>query len=120
MSHRATIKNLVCASSVLVMSPFLVEQSSATDFTAGAVMNRMKSEERLPYIAGVIEGLAYARYMRDGKKTQGMMCIYDWFYKGKDGKSSDDNITLIYAAFGKYPDYPPGVIVETLAEKACP
>ncbi len=83
-------------------------------------MNKMKSEERFPYIAGVVEGLAYARYVRDGKKTEGMKCIYDWFYKGKDGKSSSDNITLIYAAFGKYPDYTPAAIVGALADKACP
>lgn len=83
-------------------------------------MQKMKSEERFPYIAGVVEGLAYARYLRDGKQPAGMTCIYDWFYKGKDGKSSDDNITTIYAAFGRYPDYPPAAIVEVLLDKACP
>lgn len=83
------------------------------DFTAKAVMEKMKVEERYPYIAGVVEGLAYARYVRDDKKTAGMECIYDWFYE-KPG-----TLDMIYAALGRYGDFPPGAIIAGLAKQNC-
>lgn len=91
----------------------LAAPAEATDFSAKAVMEKMQANERFPYIAGVIEGLAYSRFVRDGKKTEGMGCIYDWFYE------KHETINLIYAAFGQYPDYTPAAVINALAKKAC-
>ncbi len=77
-------------------------------------MEKMAPQDRVPYISGVVEGLAYARYLRDEKQTAGMKCIFDWYQKGKD------TIDVIYTAFGKYPDYPPAAIIDVLSRKACP
>ena len=95
--------------------------ASATDFTAGVVMQKMPAEQRIVYIQGVIEGLAYARYDRDNKHLQGnaktvtgMKCVYDWFY-GKE-KPMD----MIYAAFGKFPSYTPATIISAMIEESCP
>lgn len=85
----------------------------ATDFTAGVVMAKMDGKERYAFVAGVVEGLAMARYMRDGKKPEGMKCLYDWFYKDQA------TIDIVYAAFQRYPDYPPGTVVSVLAKKTC-
>jgi hypothetical protein len=85
----------------------------AEDFTAGTVMQKMSAQERYPYLAGVVEGLAFSRYMQDGKKTDGMKCIYDWFY------DKPDNLNLIYAAMGKYPSFTPGAIIGALVKKDC-
>lgn len=104
------------AGRALVCSIFLTglpSAAGATDFTAGIVMSKMKPEERYPFIAGVIEGLAYSRFAKDNKKTEGMGCIYDWFYK--DPKTID----VIYAAFGRYPDHLPGAIIGALASRKC-
>lgn len=73
----------------------------------------MDAVQRYTFVAGVIEGLAVARYMRDNKKSEGMNCIYDWFY---DDKTNSD---LIEAAFLKFPAYPPGSIVRALVAKKC-
>lgn len=90
----------------------------AADFTAGVIMQRMSAQERVTYINGVVDGLAYARYLRDGKKKAvGMKCIFDWYYPSTKDK---DPILVILDAFDKYPDYPPAAIIEVLAEKACP
>ncbi len=85
----------------------------ATDFTAGIVMQKMDEKERFNYLAGVVEGLAYARYIKDGKKVDGMKCIYQWFYdkKGTTGK--------IEAAFRRFNDYLPGAVVAAMADKEC-
>jgi hypothetical protein len=91
----------------------LAGPAAATDFTAGVVMEKMEAEQRYPYIAGVVEGLAYARFSRDGKKTEGMKCIYDWFYE------KPETLKLIYASFGQFPGYTPGAIIGALVKKKC-
>lgn len=84
----------------------------ATDLTAGVVMEKMSAEERNAYLAGVAEGLAYARYLDDGKKTDGMRCIYEWFYK-------DGTRVKIHDAFERFSDYLPGAVMAAMVEKEC-
>lgn len=105
---RATAGYLSASLAMIHINPAL-----ATDFTAKTVMEKMPAEQRYPYLAGVVEGLAYARYVRDGKQTTGMECIYDWFYK------KPETINLIYAALGKYQDFTPGAVIEALTHKPC-
>lgn len=85
----------------------------ANDFTAEKVMKEMDGVQRYAYVAGVVEGLAVARYMKDGKKKEGMNCIYDWFYDDKK------TVDTIYATFDKYPSYPPGSIMDALSKQRC-
>ncbi|WP_168880079.1 hypothetical protein [Rhizobium sp. P28RR-XV] len=87
--------------------------TAANDFTAAKVMNEMKPEERAAYFAGVVEGLAIARYMKDGKQNAGMNCIYSWYYEDKK------TLPALYEAFDKYPSYPPGSIMDVLVKKKC-
>ena len=85
----------------------------AADFTAGAVMTEMEQGDRLPFVAGIIEGLAYSRFMQDGRQTEGMGCIYDWFY-GTEGR-----IMQIYQAFESLPDHLPGAVVAAMVKRDC-
>ena len=96
-------------------APFLLMQTpaKAERFTTGTVMQKMGSEERFAFVAGIVEGLAMSRYMQDGKKPEGMKCIYDWFYV------NPKTVENIYAAFERYPDYPPGTVVDVRARKTC-
>jgi hypothetical protein len=87
--------------------------AAANDFTAAKVMNEMKPDERAAYFAGVVEGLAIARYMKDGKQNAGMNCIYSWYYDDKQ------TLRLIHDAFDKYPSYPPGSIMDVLVRQKC-
>jgi hypothetical protein len=84
-----------------------------TDFTAGTVMTKMNSEERFAYVAGIVEGLSYARYLKDSKKPDGMQCIDDWFYKDKTAYSS------VQENFEKFPDHYPVAILSALINKKC-
>lgn len=86
--------------------------AGATDFTAGVVMTNMEPEHRFPYVTGIVEGLAYARYQRDGKEVVGMKCIYDWGMKA-------ETVQKIYDAFNAFPEYTPGAVVAAMAEKEC-
>ena len=76
-------------------------------------MQKMGTEERFAFVAGVVEGLAMSRFTQDGKKPEGMKCIFDWFYE------NPKTVENIYAAFTRYPDYPPGTVVDVMARKTC-
>ena len=87
--------------------------ASGQELTTGVIMDRMGNNERFHYIAGIVEGLAYARYINDGQETGGMACINNWFY-GQDGA-----IEQVYQAFGEFPDYPPGAVMSVLLGQVC-
>lgn len=77
-------------------------------------MEKMTAVERAAYLAGVIEGLAYARYEAEGKVTGGgMRCIYQWFYQG------DDTLRKIHAAFERFKDYTPGAVIAAMIKREC-
>lgn len=85
----------------------------AQTLNAGTILEKMTSDERLMYIAGVVEGLAHARTIaNDGDRT-GEVCLYNWFYRSGNtsGKISD--------AFRLYPDRYAAEIIRVLARKQC-
>ncbi len=84
-----------------------------TAFTAGVLLEKMPAADRFTFVAGVVEGLAYARYLADGKQADGQACIYRWFYE------TPGVTQKIYAAFERYPDYMPGPIIAALTRQKC-
>lgn len=61
-----------------------------------------------------IDGLAYARYKKEGKRADGgMKCIYDWFYN--DGKTARQ----IILAFNKFKKHTPNAIVSAMIAQKC-
>lgn len=104
----------MAVSGALLVAATGVSPALATDFTAGIVATEMKVGDRYPFMAGIIEGLAYARYARDGNKdTQGMRCIYDWFYENKERPHE------ILATFRRFADYTPAAVVGAMLVKEC-
>ena len=87
--------------------------ADAKDMTAGSIITEMEPEARFPYLSGIVEGLAYARYKSDGNKTEGMACIYEWFYRGEKSANT------IYGAFAKFKDHTPGAVMAALIKQRC-
>jgi hypothetical protein len=88
--------------------------------TAEIIMTKMTPEDRYTYMAGIVEGLAYARYRNDNrnvsgdnKSAAGMACVYDWFYK------NEANRERIIQAFRKFGSHYPGAIMSALIRKDC-
>jgi hypothetical protein len=81
--------------------------------TAGTILTQFNTRERAAYLAGIIEGLAYARYAQDERAIEGRDCIYNWYYRDPQALRS------IFAAFDRYPDALPGRLVGALANTAC-
>ncbi len=88
-------------------------RAEAADFTAGVVVTKMAEADRYPFMSGIIEGLAYARYKKDGDRTEGMKCIYDWFYENKNRPQE------ILDTFGRFSDYMAGAVMAAMIEKEC-
>lgn len=101
------------AASVVVMAGAAAAEEN-TPVTAGAVMTEMTSLERVHYLGGIVEGLAYARFEADGQQSAGMKCIYDWYYR------NPDNLELVHGAMNRWPDLTPGAIMGVILNKACP
>lgn len=100
-----------CLSAALLLPPVIAK---AEDFTAGVVMKKMPVSDHFPFIAGIIEGLAYARFEKDGQKPQGMVCVRKWFYD-----NNKEKMDQIYLAFGKFPDYPPATVISAMLKQVC-
>jgi hypothetical protein len=100
---------------MLVGAPVIAANDArAQGLDADAVLNKMSAPEQTAYLAGVIEGLAYARFLRDSPSITGMQCIYDWFY--------DENIETgrrINAWLERHLDKPVGPLIYVLVKQEC-
>lgn len=105
----AIIYTAATVTALVTGAPF----AQATQFTAGVVLEKMKGRERFAFIAGIVEGLAIARYESGDRDPKTLKCFYDWFYA--DVKIMDD----IEQVFAKYPDYPPGSVISVMIEDKC-
>lgn len=88
--------------------------AAANDFNADAILNKMSPQEQVSYVSGVVEGLAYSRFLKDRPDETGMNCIYDWYYK--DSAATWERIE---AWFGRHPDQRAGVLLYVLMKKEC-
>jgi len=98
-----------------VSLPLLITSMSAKALTADDVMNKMNDDQRSSFIAGVIGGLAYARFLSDRPDETGMSCIHDWYY-GDDNKK---NMKRMHAWFDKHLDKPIEPLLYVLIKKDC-
>jgi len=88
--------------------------ASATDLNAGYVLDKMNNDQMVSYVSGVIEGLAYSRFLRDRPNEDSMNCVYRWHKnRGKEGWLKME------AWFRRHPDKPVGVLLHVLIKKEC-
>lgn len=88
--------------------------ANARSLDAGYVLKEMNSDQQFGYIAGAIEGLATARWVKDKPNDTGLKCIYDWFYKSGELKWN-----ILEQVLNKYPDQKVGAILYALTKKDC-
>ncbi len=74
-------------------------------------MSQMNTDQRVSYVSGVVEGLAFSRYLRDRPDETGMNCIYQWH---ADTESADLN-----AWFERHPERTIGVLLYTMIKRVC-
>lgn len=104
---------------MLVAMPLVISQMASNaradeTFNAGHFLDKMNTAEQYNYISGLVEGLAYARFLKDKPDETGMKCIHDWLYKDAKGSWMQ-----IKQAFERFRKYPPPVVVHVLIKKKC-
>ncbi len=55
----------------------------ASAFTGDEVLNKMSAEAQQSYLAGIVDGLWQARWLKDKPDDTGVICITNWFYKNE-------------------------------------
>ncbi len=86
----------------------------ANALTAAEVRKNMSDKERGAYVAGLVEGLAQARWIKDKPDKTGMKCIYDWHFQPTTRK-----VNRLETLMDKYPNTQMSGIIFVLAKKAC-
>lgn len=83
--------------------------------SAGDVLNKMEPDQSASYINGVVEGLAFARWVKDKPDKTGMQCIYDWYYRS----DTETNFKTVMSWLERHPDKPVGGLMYVLIKKEC-
>jgi hypothetical protein len=100
------------ASFAALLAHGLLVPAHAQVMTASVIDEKMTTSEWNAYVSGIVEGLAHARYMRDGKQPVGSTCIRLWW---EDGAA----VRKVSAAFKRYPDKMPADIIGALVSVKC-
>lgn len=102
--------------SIIILGMLLgsAEYARADTLNAHFVMNTMDADNRYPFVAGVVRGLAYARFLRDRPNEDGMLCVLDWL--NNDVETSWEKVRFF---FERHPDKPPAVLLHVLIKKDC-
>ena len=109
--HRIITKTTLA--SVMMLG---AQSAQATELNAGFVLDQMNADQRVSYVAGVVEGLAYARFLKDRPDDTGMMCVYDWYsIHGTD----EARWNRIKTWLRRHEDKPVGVLMHTLIKQEC-
>ncbi|MFN3171230.1 MAG: hypothetical protein ACE37E_11115 [Hyphomicrobiales bacterium] len=115
-----TLGNAALAGSTLFGAQYaFANDNGETLMTAETIMREMPVRDRYIYVSGIVEGLAYARLVKDSQTTgerdnSGMNCIYEWYF-------ADDGEThmQIEQAFRQYPAHFPNIIVSVMINREC-
>lgn len=85
--------------------------AQAETLNAGFVMSQMNADQRASYVSGVVEGLAFSRYLRERPDEAGMKCIYQWH--------ADTDTEDLHAWFERHPERTISVLLYTMMKREC-
>ena len=98
-----------------MMLTFTPNQAQARDFNAGFVMDELELKQQYMLVQGLLQGLAYARFLKDKPNETGMTCIQQWLFQ--DGETK--RWKIVEASFRKHHDKPPAALVHALVKREC-
>jgi len=111
---RNAIVKCSIAGAVMVSAQMSAPATKATELNADFVLNEMNMDQRVSYIHGVVEGLAYSRFLRDRPDETGMLCIYEWYNNEFEEKWAKTKLW-----FARHADKPVGVLLYILIKQEC-
>ena len=99
----------------MILGVTLSNTSPAQAFTADEVVNSMSERDRWVYLAGVVAGLAQARWISDRPDSTGVKCIYDWYHQG----DIDARQATIEQWFSRHPEQEARGLLYVLITTGC-
>ena len=93
----------------------LIRLGAAQALTVTEIRKNLTPAEQIHYVTGLVEGLAFARWLADNKDSSGMACIWDWYL----GEDSQKRIAQQRAMFDKHPDQHVSTLVYAMIKKKC-
>ena len=92
------------------------QDAQAETLDAGYVLNKMTAEQRGSYLSGVVEGLAFARFVQDRPDESGMACIYNW---QNENLGRPEAFKTVAAWLERHSERTVGVLLYTLIKREC-
>ena len=92
----------------------LAAPAQAKNLNAGYVLNEMTGDQRVSYVEGIVDGLAYARFLRDRPDDTGYLCIVGWYQN-----DSAEKWKLVRKWLSRHPDKPVPLLMYLMIKKEC-
>lgn len=102
------------AAIILSMGISSIQTDKAQALTGEEILTKLDTDGQYHYISGVLQGLSYARFLKDRPDQTGTKCIATWLISGGVKKWE-----LAKKWLKHHKDKPAGVIIYTMVSKEC-
>ena len=83
--------------------------------TVEEIRRNLTTDEQTHYVTGVVEGLAFARWLADNRDQAGMNCIWNWYL----GSDTEARFNQQMAMFDRHPDQQVSTLMYALIREEC-
>jgi hypothetical protein len=88
--------------------------AEARQLDAGFILNEMEPKQQHSFVIGIVEGLAYSRFLKERPDETGMSCVQNWIYKDTAMRWKEINVF-----FRKHLTKPPTTLLHHMIKKEC-
>lgn len=89
--------------------------SQGSALTVEEIRTNLTTDEQTHYVTGVVEGLAFARWLADDRDPKGMNCIWNWY----SGSDTEARFNQQMAMFDRHPDQQISTLMYALIREKC-
>ena len=98
-----------------IVAGLTLNAPQASALTVEDWLEFMPPNERTAYVDGVVEGLAFARWIADDRDQTGMNCVLGWYYGDGNGQAYQ----IARDFFDQHPDQHIGTLMYALIREEC-
>ena len=91
-----------------------INAANARQLDAGFILNEMEPKQQHSLVIGIVEGLAYSRFLKERPDESGMTCVQNWIYKDTVMRWKEINVF-----FRKHLAKAPTVLLHHMIKKEC-
>jgi len=92
-----------------------IQTQEANALTGGEILTKLDTDGQYHYVSGVLQGLGYARFLKDKPSQTGIKCIQQFLLQD----DSTEKWQTIQQWLKHHEEKPAGVIIYALVSKEC-